>query len=223
MDFTNRIDRLSAILTLLSQGNKLITPQLSKQFNVTNKIIQTDFKEYILPIFDDGTISYDYSIKGYLSKNNFLAKTFLSADELSIISILKNKSRDKYSDNDLSKRVDLFFNNYKQTLLNSIYTYTEINSNTINIESNKSEDLIEVELFLDKEVSANFIKNPILLTQKVLNKYDDGSCDILLVVTNFDDIIHIIQKYMPHIGVKKPMELNRIVKTNLFNYLRNFD
>ncbi len=223
MDFTNRIDRLSVILTLLSQGNKLTTPQLSKQFDVTNKIIQTDFKEYILPIFDDDTISYNYSIKGYLSKDNFLAKTFLSVEELSIISILKNKSRDKYSDNDLSQRVDLFFDNYKHILLNSIYTDTEVNNNTINIEFNKSVVLIEVELFLDKEVSENFIKNPISVTQKVLNKYDDNSCDLLITVSNFDDIIPIIQKYMPHIGVNKPMELNRIIKTNLFNYLRSFD
>ena len=51
MDFKNRINRIASILRQLSQGDKLSTPQLSKQFEVTNKIIQTDFKEYILPMF----------------------------------------------------------------------------------------------------------------------------------------------------------------------------
>ncbi len=32
---TNRIDRLSAILTLLSKGFNLSTPKLSEQFKVT--------------------------------------------------------------------------------------------------------------------------------------------------------------------------------------------
>jgi len=83
MNFKNRINRLSSILTLLSQGYRLSTPKLSAQFKVTNKIIQTDFKEYLLPLFDDDTIYYDYSSKSYVSKNNFLTKTFLGADELS--------------------------------------------------------------------------------------------------------------------------------------------
>jgi len=224
MDFKNRIDRLTAILTQLSQGNKLSTPQLSEQYNVTTKIIQTDFKEYILPIFDDDTIYYNYSIKRYLSKYNFLAKTFLTADELSIISILKNKSKDKYSDKGLSQRVDLLFENYKNTLLNSVYTDIEIEKKYL-IESHTNPDveLIEIELFINKEISNDFINNPISKTQNILNKYDDGSCDLVLKVADFKDIIPIIQKQMPYIGVNKPPELNRIVKSNLFNYLRNYD
>ena len=42
-------------------------------------------------------------------KNNFLTKTLFSADELSIIAILKIKSKDKYSDVDLSLKVDSLF------------------------------------------------------------------------------------------------------------------
>jgi hypothetical protein len=28
---------------------------------------------------------------------------------------------------------------------------------------------------------------------------------------------------MPHIGVNKPIELNSMIKRNLFNYLKNYD
>ena len=107
MDFQNRINRISSILELLSKGYDLSTPSLVERFGVTKKIIQTDFKEYILPLFVDDKIYYDYSSKTYKAKNNFLTKTLFSADELSIIAILKNKSKDKYSDEDLSLKDEL--------------------------------------------------------------------------------------------------------------------
>jgi len=55
----NRIERLSSILSLISSGLKLSTPDLVLKFNVTTKIIQTDFKEYLIPLFDDGMIFYE--------------------------------------------------------------------------------------------------------------------------------------------------------------------
>ena len=97
MNFNNRINRLSSTLTLLSKGQELSTPSLVERFGVTKKIIQTDFKEYLLPLFSDGKIFYDYSSKTYKAKNNFLTKTLFSADELAVIAILKNKSKDKSS------------------------------------------------------------------------------------------------------------------------------
>ena len=97
MNFNNRINRLSSALVLLSKGQELSTPSLVERFGVTKKIIQTDFKEYLLPLFNDGKIFYDYSSKTYKAKNNFLTKTLFSADELAVIAILKNKSKDKSS------------------------------------------------------------------------------------------------------------------------------
>ena len=97
MNFNNRINRLSSTLVLLSKGQELSTPSLVERFGVTKKIIQTDFKEYILPLFNDGKIFYDYSSKTYKAKNNFLSKTLFDAEELAIISIIKNKSKDKSS------------------------------------------------------------------------------------------------------------------------------
>ena len=95
MKYNNRINRLSSTLVLLSKGYDLSTPELVEKFGVTKKIIQTDFKEYLLPLFSDGKIFYDYSSKTYKAKNNFLSKTLFNAEELAIISIIKNKSKDK--------------------------------------------------------------------------------------------------------------------------------
>ena len=126
MDFQNRINRISSILELLSKGYDLSTPSLVERFGVTKKIIQTDFKEYILPLFVDDKIYYDYSSKTYKVKNNFLTKTLFSADELSIIAILKNKSKDKYSDEDLSLKVDSLFLKFEDELTNKLYQTTSI-------------------------------------------------------------------------------------------------
>ena len=126
MNFENRIDRISAILQLLSKGYDLSTPSLVERFGVTKKIIQTDFKEYILPLFVDDKIYYDYSSKTYKAKNNFLTKTLFSADELSIIAILKNKSKDKYSDDDLSPKVDSLFLKFEDELTNKLYQTSSI-------------------------------------------------------------------------------------------------
>ena len=126
MNFNIRINRLSQILELLNKGYELSTPNLVERFGVTKKIIQTDFKEYILPLFVDDKIYYDYSSKTYKAKNNFLTKTLFSSDELSIIAILKNKSKDKYSDDDLSPKVDSLFLKFEDELTNKLYQTSSI-------------------------------------------------------------------------------------------------
>ena len=126
MNFNIRINRLSQILELLNKGYELSTPNLVERFGVTKKIIQTDFKDYILPLFVDDKIYYDYSSKTYKAKNNFLTKTLFSSDELSIIAILKNKSKDKYSDKDLSLKVDSLFLKFEDELTNKLYQTSSI-------------------------------------------------------------------------------------------------
>ena len=109
MQLNNRIKRIKAILDLLNQGLNLSTPKLVERFVVSKKIIQTDFKEYILPLFPNETIYYDYSLKTYKAKNKFLTKTLFNSKELAIISILKNKSTDKYSDIDGINNFDTIY------------------------------------------------------------------------------------------------------------------
>ena len=126
MNFNIRINRLSQILELLNKGYELSTPNLVERFSKKKKIIQTDFKDYILPLFVNDKIYYDYSSKTYKAKNNFLTKTLFSSDELSIIAILKNKSKDKYSDDDLSPKVDSLFLKFEDELTNKLYQTSSI-------------------------------------------------------------------------------------------------
>ena len=308
MDFSIRINRLSAILELLNKGYDLSTPNLVERLGVSKKIIQSDFKDYILPLFVDDKIYYDYSSKTYKAKNNFLTKTLFSSDELSIIAILKNKSKDKYSDEDLSVKVDSLFLKFEEELTNKLYQTSSIEKidnfkneiiqiknavetksiikclynkkdreiyplkilnlegfwyliiyepsdnkiktfhlNTIkNIEVlhcnfrfdeekiNSFDNAISayykpenepilVQLFIDKEVSRYVMRKPLNKSQRVLKIYDDESCDVVLTITDFMEIIPTIQRYLPFIGVIEPQELKNRVKMNIDLYLMKFE
>lgn len=121
---TNRSKRLSHILTLLSSGAKLSTAELADTLNLTKRIIQLDFKEYLIPLFDGGMIYYDYSLKCYCAKTNFLAGTLLSSDELAVIALLKAKSKDKFSDDGFAIQTDALFQKFEESLSNNFYQET---------------------------------------------------------------------------------------------------
>ena len=86
MNLSSRLERIKAMLDLLNQGYDLSTPHLVEMFGISKKIIQTDFKDYVLPLYLNKTICYDYSLKTYRTKNNFLSKTLFSSNDLAIIS-----------------------------------------------------------------------------------------------------------------------------------------
>lgn len=126
MKLTNRIKRLSSILKVLSKGYSLSTPDVAERFGVSKKIIQTDFKDYIIPLFLDEKIKYDYSKKVYKASNNFLTITLFNADELAVISILKFKSKDKHSDEDLFEKTNALFHKFEDELSNNIYQQSSV-------------------------------------------------------------------------------------------------
>ena len=126
MNLNNRVERIKAILDLLNQGYNLSTPSLVERFNISKKIIQTDFKDFILPLLPNETIYYDYSSKTYKAKNNFLSKTLFNSKELAIIAVLKNKSTDKYSDTDLKSNVDELFFKFEKELSNQLYSKSSV-------------------------------------------------------------------------------------------------
>ena len=308
MNFENRIVRLTLMIELLSKGNFLSTPYLVQKFGVTKKIVQTDFKEYLLPLFSDGEIFYDYSSKTYKAKNNFLTKTLFSADELAVIAILKNKSKDKYSDEDLYIKVDTLLEKFNEELSNKLYQKSSVEKidkfkneiiqiknaiesrNIIQCTYNKKDrevyplkilnlegywylivfepqdkkiktfhlntikkievlnanykfdkeivktfdnaitayykpenESITVELFIDATVSRYFLRKPLNPTQRVIKKYDDGSLEIEIIITDLMEIIPTIQRYIPYIGVITPDELKIEVKKNLETYFKRFD
>lgn len=305
----NRIERISHILTLLSKGYGLSTPKLVDKFKITKRIIQIDFKEYILPLYSDDTIFYDYSSKTYKAKNNFLTKTLFSAEELAVIAILKNKSKDKFTDDNLFEKTNALFERFEEELSNKVYQKscvekidnfkTEIieiknaiaskhiinchylNKNrtiyplkilnlegywylvvhepnepnkikTFHLNSVKDieildelyhydehivdkfdnavsayykvqNDPITVELFVEKEVARFFQRKPLSPTQRIIQAYDDGSCDIEVTITDFMEIIPTIQRYIPSVRVISPNELKTIINQNIQKYMSTYD
>ena len=310
-DFSNnKIARIGEILKLLSKRNELSTPNLAQMFEVSKKIIQTDMSEYILPLFSNtNEIYYSYSTKCYHAKSNFLSKTLLSAEELAIIAILKAKSKDKYSDFELSYKVDALFDKLNNELSNKLYQKSSVEKidnfkeeiiqikNAIEAKqviscfyNNKQRDEIYplkilnlegywyliifdvneqklktfhlntikdiklldkhydydeetiksfdnaitayykpgnkriiIELFIDATVSRYFLRKPLNHTQRVIKKYDDGSLELEIIVTDLMEIISTVQRYMPHIGVIAPNELKVKVKSHLETYIERFD
>lgn len=300
----NRILRINTILTKLSRGENLTTKRLVEQFKTTDRIIQLDFKEYIVPLFGDDTIYYNHSEKCFSAKYPFLQSSLLNSEELATIAILKNKSKDKYAGEELPLYTDNLFEKLEDSLKNSIYKLPFIENiednetNTIKIKNAiKSKTVIEcvyneklrelyplkilnldsfwylinydvdynevrryhlksikevelqdenfdfdeelidsfdnainayfephikpfaVELFLDKKVSKYFLRRPINKTQRVIKTYEDGSIDIEVFITDFMEIIPLIQSYLPHIMVISPNGLNETIQSNLKDYL----
>lgn len=300
MNYQNRIARLTLIIELLSKGHSLSTPYLVTKFGVTKKIVQTDFKEYLLPLFEDKTLYYSYLIKAYKAKDNFLSKTFLSAEELAIIAVLQNKSRDKYSDDDFALKTHALFQKFDDALSHRLYQESSIEKidefkneiiqiknaieakkvitckyskkdrevfplKILNLEGywylivyepssellktfhlnsvkeivltdkeyrfNKDKvksfdnaitaffkpdnEPITIQLFIDTKISKYFQRKKLNKTQRTLQKYSDGSIDIEVLVTDFMEIIPIIQRYIPFIAVIEPEELKNEIKKNL--------
>ncbi|RXI37370.1 hypothetical protein CP963_12745 [Arcobacter cloacae] len=299
----SRTYRIKNIFELLSKGENLTTKKLVEQFDTTDRIIQLDFKEYIIPLFGNDTIYYNHSEKCFSAKYPFLQSSLLNSEELATIAILKNKSKDKFTDEELSFNTEKLFEKLEDSLKNSIYKlpsiesieenqtdiikvknaiktktkieciyndkkrelyplkilnldsfwylinydleYNEIRRYHLNsikevelqdIEFEFDEEIISgfdnainayfephvkpfaIELFLDKKVSKYFLRKPINQTQRVLKTYEDESIDIEVFITDFMEIIPLIQSYLPHIMIISPDELNKIIKSNLEEY-----
>ncbi len=210
---SNRIERLSYILTQLSNGAKISTIQLAKQFETTTRIIQLDFKEYILLLFNDDTIYYDFSIKAYVSNTNFLYKTFLSAEELAIMTILKSKTKDKYNDDDLSEKTNILFEKFEDSLKHSIY------------------DNSFMECFEDKKDEIIQIKNAIKSRNEIECIYNDKLRKLQpLKILNLENFWYLINYDLEYEEVRK-YHLNSIsdvkILTNNFDFdediIKEFD
>lgn len=202
---TNRLKRLSHLLTLLSSGAKLSTPELAEQLNLTKRIIQLDFKEYLLPLFDNGMIYYDYSLKCYGAKTNFLTSTLLSSDELAVIALLKAKSKDKFSDEDLAIKTDALFQKFEETLSNSFYQETMIEK----IDDFKTE-IIQ-------------IKNAITRRKEIACTYNDKPRNLYpLKILNLEGFWYLINYDLAHHEIRR-YHLNTISDITLLETEFTFD
>jgi len=201
----NRLKRLSYILTQLSSGAKLSTNQLSEQFKTTTRKIQLDFTEYILPLFNDDTIYYDYSSKCYISKINFLYKTLLDSEELAVISILKAKSKDKYSDDDFALKTDTLFEKLEDSLKHSIYANSFM------------------ECFEDKKDEIIQIKNAIKSKNEIECIYNDKARKLRpLKILNLENFWYLINYDLEYEEVRK-YHLNSISDVKILDTKFEFD
>jgi hypothetical protein len=67
-------------------------------------------------------------------------------------------------------------------------------------------------------VAKYFIRKPINKTQRVICINTDESIDIEVLITDFMEIIPVIQSYIPYIRVISPNELGDVVKNNVEEY-----
>lgn len=95
--------------------------------------------------------------------------------------------------------------------------------NTITAYYKPENEPISVELFIDATVSRYFLKKPLNPTQRVIKKYEDGSLELEIIITDLMEIIPTIQRYIPYIGVIAPDELKLELKKNLETYFKRFE
>lgn len=191
----NRTKRLAHIITLLSKGLHVNTPSISKELGVTQKIIQTDFNNFLLPCFAD--IHYDYVDKCYKSSKSLLSYTLFSAFELALVCVLKAKSRDKYSDEDFSLYVEGLFDKFEGLLSHEIYSVSSLEK----IDDFRDEIvLIKYAIKHKVEIECNYRdKRRVLQPLKILN-FDD-----FWYLINFDTQYNDMRKY--HLNSIKDIKL----------------
>jgi predicted DNA-binding transcriptional regulator YafY len=69
------------------------------------------------------------------------------------------------------------------------------------------EPLVEpyaVELYIDAKVAKYFERMPLNSRQRVMQRYDVGSIDLEIYITDDMEIIPTVQRYMPYVRVIEP-------------------
>ena len=207
----NRTERLSYLITILSKGLHVNTLTISKKLGVTQKIIQTDFNNYLLPYFTD--IYYDYSAKCYKTSKSFLSFTLFTAFELAIICLLKVKSRDKYSDKNFYLHAESLFEKFEGLLSHEIYSVSSLEK----IDDFRDEIvLIRYAIKHKQEIECSYRnKIRVLHPLKILN-FDD-----FWYLINYDTHYKQVRKY--HLNSIKNIKLNNVHFETDNNYLKKFD
>ena len=89
----------------------------------------------------------------------------------------------------------------------------------INIWFDIDSDAFEVILFLDKHAAKIIKRMPLSKSQRVLSEYNDGSCDISLMITHKREISSLVQYWIPHIKVVSPESIKQFVLKNCQKFI----
>jgi predicted DNA-binding transcriptional regulator YafY len=82
-----------------------------------------------------------------------------------------------------------------------------------------SEEPYEVRLWVNKEVTIYFERKPVAKNQK-LYKQPDGSAELVLKVTNDEEIYPILKYWIPTIRVIEPQRIQDGFEEMLLGYLK---
>lgn len=204
MSLNNRINRLSSTLVLMSKGQELSTPSLVELFNITKKSLKQILKSIYCYYLT--TVKYFMIIlQRHIKPKTFLQKTLFNADELTIIAILKNKSKDKYSDADLSLKVDVLFEKFEDTLSNRLYQKSSVEKI-----DNLKDEIIQIK---------NAIESRSII-QRACNKEDREF--YLIKILNFEEYWYLIVFEQSDKKIKT-FYLNTIKKIKVLNANYKFD
>lgn len=84
-----------------------------------------------------------------------------------------------------------------------------------------SECVSEIELFIDSYAMPYFEKRSIFPNQKIISK-DESGMEILIQSSYDEEILRIIQQWMPHILIISPSSLQDTLKTRIEEYLKMY-
>ena len=82
-----------------------------------------------------------------------------------------------------------------------------------------AKEAFEVILFLDSTARVYFERKPI--KDQFLKKYDDGTGEVTIYITNKEEAFSILKKWLPHVKVVEPMELQEEFESLLVSYLKS--
>jgi len=80
-----------------------------------------------------------------------------------------------------------------------------------------AKEAFEVILFLDSTARVYFERKPI--KDQFLKKYADGTGEITIYITNKEECFSILKKWLPHVKIVEPMELQEEFESILTSYL----
>jgi len=114
------------------------------------------------------------------------------------------------------------FNIQKASLLNEYFdqpdNIQEILDQSVNVWFSGRRN-IKVDLKISKDAAGHFKKVKMFPTQKIIKQYKDGSILLSTKISNFQEIIYTIYKWIPNIVIVSPKELKEEVENNLKSYL----
>lgn len=95
----------------------------------------------------------------------------------------------------------------------------ELLINSISVWFQENNEPFEVKLHISNIISKFFKRKPISPNQVVESLYEDGSMDIVVKVTHKMEILPIVKYWLPHIKIKEPQWMNKMLKEDLEKYL----